>query len=84
MGIAMVNYGIVEVGIFFMLIGILAYFSLNLSMILYCSRRRPRAVNPLRWPNLEEACEKIKKEKNNSIDRYRRGRLLCPIESDHW
>lgn len=29
----MVNYGIVEAGIFFMLIGILAYFSTNLSII---------------------------------------------------
>ncbi len=33
MGTAMVNYGIVEAGIFFMLIGVLAYFSLSLSMI---------------------------------------------------
>lgn len=30
----MVNYGIVEAGVFFMLIGVLAYFSLNLSVIL--------------------------------------------------
>ena len=30
----MVNYGIIEVGIFFILIGILIYYSLHLPMIL--------------------------------------------------
>lgn len=30
----MVNYGIIEVGIFFILIGILAYYSLQLPMII--------------------------------------------------
>jgi O-antigen/teichoic acid export membrane protein len=30
----MVNYGIIEAGIFFLLVGILAYYSLHLPMIL--------------------------------------------------